>query len=125
MSGNPGDGNSLIFALKGERNFMFKHGERQKFRNRAKQIIEKFLEDYLKKTGHEISTVVLPSGKSVNSNFAKLVKEVAAVKLGCKMKLYDDIFMKLPVDFIRNNVQYDAGSQYNMWLHSLAEDRIS
>lgn len=104
---------------------MFKHGERQKFRNRAKQIIEKFLEDYLKKTGHEISTVVLPSGKSVNSNFAKLVKEVAAVKLGCKMKLYDDIFMKLPVDFIRNNVQYDAGSQYNMWLHSLAEDRIS
>jgi len=126
VSGNPGDGNSLIFALKGERNFMFKHGEQQKFRNRAKQIIAKFLEDYLKKTGRNaVSTIVLPSGKSVNSNFAKLVKEVAASKLNCKMNLYDDVFVKLPVDFIRNNVQYDAGSQYNRWLHSLAEDRIS
>lgn len=124
VSGSPGDGNGLIFALKDEKNFMFKHGEKEKFRNRAKEIIAVFLDMYMKKIGNEFSTIVLPSGKSVNSNFAKLVKEIADKKFHGKTRLYDDIFMKLPVDLIRNFVQYDAGSRYNIWLHSQKEDTI-
>lgn len=68
-----------MFALKDENNFIFKHGEKEKVRNRAKQITKKFLKDiYFKKVGRqEFSTIVVPSGKAVNSRFAKLVKEIA------------------------------------------------
>lgn len=66
-----------MFALKDENNFIFKRGE--KVRNRVKKIIKKFLKDiYFKKIGRqEFSTIVVPSGKAVNSRFARLVKEMA------------------------------------------------
>ena len=124
VSGNPGDGNSLIFALKDEKNFLFKHGEKEKIMARVAKIISKFLDIYVKKIGSKFSTIVLPSGKSVNSEFANLLKRIAEKKHSHEFKLYDDVFMKIPVDLIRSLVQYDAGSEYNKWLHGFSTRKI-
>jgi len=115
-----------MFALKGENNFLFKHGQQEKVRNRAKQIIKKFLNDiYFKNIGaNEFSTIVVPSGKAVNSRFANLIKEIADQKRKGTTHLYDDVLMKVPVDLIRNMVLYDAGSAYNKWLHEFPADKI-
>lgn len=110
------DGNPLIYALKQENHYEFKTSyDKQQFECIIQAVLKKFAEQYFAKLDGSQTTIVLPSGNALNSQFAMQFKAISE-ELGHQVTPYEDALRKVSTDEIRQIVFDDPTSDFNSWI---------
>lgn len=119
------DGNPLVYAMKNEKNYVFKSTyDKNTIQSLMDQILDKFVKQWFSSVHEDIATIVCPSGNALNDFFAKAFKKVAEGN-GKKVILYDDVLTKSTADDVKDYVLDDPNSELNRWLFSLSDAKAN
>ena len=114
------DGNPLLYAFKNEKGYRFDSEEdKNAIRKDIENILGKFVDQYFSANNGEVATIVIPSGNTLNNEFANLFQSVVESK-GKKVKIYNDILDKLTTDVVREEVLEDSRSDFNSWISKMS-----
>ena len=122
-----GDGNPLVYALKhdtsGKYKYFFKDpSDEEHVFEMIRESVKQFTSKYFSKIGTSSTTaIVVPSGNSLNSKFAKLASEVIK-SAGYSVLINDSVLAKLTVEDFEDDVLNNPDSDFMFWIYSLEPD---
>ena len=117
--GEKGDGNPLIYLLKGHPDYQFRTGkDKQMVYDCINGILKNFELEFFEQINSKIGVVLCPSGNALNMNFAKKLNSLAK-KSGYDLEIFDHVLAKLSVDAVEELLFDGYEPSFNHWLATL------
>ena len=122
LGGQKGDGNPLVYLLKGHPAYEFKTGkDKQLIYDCINGILKNFISEFFSSINSKVGVVLCPSGNALNMSFAKKLNSLAK-KSGYDLEVFGNVLAKMSVDAMEDLLFDGYEPSFNWWLSTLPQD---
>lgn len=122
LDGQSGDGNPLVYLLKGHPVYEFKtQKDKQLVYDCINGILKNFIGEFFSSVNSKVGAVLCPSGNALNMSFAKKLNSLAK-KSGYDLEVFDNALAKMSVDAMEYLLFDGYEPSFNWWLTTLSKN---
>ena len=116
-----GDGNPLVYLLKGHPDYKFKTDkDKQLVYGCIDGILKNFIAEFFKSIDGTTAVVLCPSGNALNMRFANKLNSLAK-KDGHSLEVFDSVLTKMTVSAVEDLLLDGYEPSFNHWIASLPQ----